>query len=281
MQVQRLKDMQLEALMVEHREVQLCPQVVDYLASGRRKRRREGKCNDGQLASLQRHSQVVGDCKMNLNDTYSLQACSQTATTRANTALNNLKEEEEEEVGKEVHAILCSALSRIRTHCLRKLSRCFNQRDVGRMVEGQVDEMRTYLARLAGNRLGSEQLDACDLNIGHQEEIEEVYGEDGTHHFAFYDVADTKVGTHSFTFEPVDETISNRTMTEVIDIRGGGGEELQDWLWGESELEETWKKPTRGQEEMDPVFPNFQSSSTSLSSSLTVFLSLLAARGVN
>ena len=280
MQVQRLKDMQLEALMVEHREVQLCPQVVDYLASGRGKRRREGKCNDGQLASLQRHSQVVGDCKMNLNDTYSLQACSQTATTRANTALNNLKEGEEE-VGKEVHAILCSALSRIRTHCLRKLSRCFNQRDVGRMVEGQVDEMRTYLARLAGNRLGSEQLDACDLNIGHQEEIEEVYGEDGTHHFAFYDVADTKVGTHSFTFEPVDETISNRTMTEVIDIRGGGGEELQDWLWGESELEETWKKPTRGQEEMDPVFPNFQSSSTSLSSSLTVFLSLLAARGMN
>lgn len=280
MQVQRLKDMQLEALMVEHREVQLCPQVVDYLASGRGKRRREGKCNDGQLASLQRHSQVVGDCKMNLNDTYSLQACSQTATTRANTALNNLKEGEEE-VGKEVHAILCSALSRIRTHCLRKLSRCFNQRDVGRMVEGQVDEMRTYLARLAGNRLGSEQLDACDLNIGHQKEIEEVYGEDGTHHFAFYDVADTKVGTHSFTFEPVDETISNRTMTEVIDIRGGGGEELQDWLWGESELEETWKKPTRGQEEMDPVFPNFQSSSTSLSSSLTVFLSLLAARGMN
>ena len=280
MQVQRLKDMQLEALMVEHREVQLCPQVVDYLASGRGKRRREGKCNDGQLASLQRHSQVVGDCKMNLNDTYSLQACSQTATTRANTALNNLKEGEEE-VGKEVHAILCSALSRIRTHCLRKLSRCFNQRDVGRMVEGQVDEMRTYLARLAGNRLGSEQLDACDLNIRHQEVMEEVNGEDGTHHFAFYDVADTEVGTHSFTFDPVDETISNRTMTEVIDIRGGGGEELQDWLWGESELEETWKKPTRGQEEMDPVFPNFQSSSTSLSSSLTVFLSLLAAREVN
>ena len=280
MQVQRLKDMQLEALMVEHREVQLCPQVVDYLASGRGKRRREGKCNDGQLASLQRHSQVVRDCKMNLNDTYSLQACSQTATTRANTALNNLKEGEEE-VGKEVHAILCSALSRIRTHCLRKLSRCFNQRDVGRMVEGQVDEMRTYLARLAGNRLGSEQLDACDLNIRHQEVMEEVNGEDGTHHFAFYDVADTEVGTHSFTFDPVDETISNRTMTEVIDIRGGGGEELQDWLWGESELEETWKKPTRGQEEMDPVFPNFQSSSTSLSSSLTVFLSLLAARGMN
>ena len=268
--------------MVEHREVQLCPQVVDYLASGRGKRRREGKCNDGQLASLQRHSQVVGDCKMNLNDTYSLQACSQTATTRANTALNNLKEEEEEEVGKEVHAILCSALSRIRTHCLRKLSRCFNQRDVGRMVEGQVDEMRTYLARLAGNRLGSEQLDACDLNIRHQEVMEEVNGEDGTHHFAFYDVTDTEVGTHSFTFDPVDETISNRTMTEVIDIRGGGGgEELQDWLWGESELEENWKKPTRGQEEMDPVFPNFQSSSTSLSSSLTVFLSLLAARGMN
>ena len=61
MQEQRLKDMQLEVVMVEHREVQLCPQVVDYLASGRGKRRREGKCNDGQLAPLQRHSQVVGD----------------------------------------------------------------------------------------------------------------------------------------------------------------------------------------------------------------------------
>jgi len=144
-EVQRLKGMQLEALMVEHKDkgVQLCPQVVEYLASGRGKRRREGKCNDGQLASLQRHSQ----------------ACSQTATTRAYTALHNLKKEEEDQE-KKVHAILCSALSRIRTHCLSKLARCFNQRDIRRMVEGQVEEMRTYLARLAGNRLGSEQLDA-------------------------------------------------------------------------------------------------------------------------
>jgi len=265
-EVQQLKDMQLEALMVEHREegVQLCPQVVEYLASGRGVRRREGKCNDGQLASLLRHSQ----------------ACSQTATTRANTALNNLKKKEEEDVGKEVHAILCSALSRIRTHCLRKLSRCFNQRDVGRMVEGQVGEMRTYLARLAGNRLGSEQLDACDLDIGHQEEIDEVYGEDGTHHFVFLDVADKEVGTHTFTFEPVDETMLNRTLTEVIDMRGGGGEhgeELQDLLWGESELEENSKKST---EEMDPVF-SIKSSSTSFSPCLSVFLPLLAARGLN
>ena len=62
-QVQRLKDMQLEALMVEHREegVLLCPRVVEYLASGRGERRRGGRCKDGQLAALQRHAQVVGD----------------------------------------------------------------------------------------------------------------------------------------------------------------------------------------------------------------------------
>ena len=90
------------------------------------------------------------------------------------------------------------------------------------MVEGQVGEMRTYLARLAGNRLGSEQLDACDLGIGHQEEIDEVYGEDGTHHFVFLDVADKEVGTHSFTFEQMEESVSNGTMIEVIDLRERG-----------------------------------------------------------
>ena len=62
-QVQRLKDMQLEALMVEHKEegVQLCPRVVEYVASGRGERRRGGRCKDGQLAAIQRHAQVVGD----------------------------------------------------------------------------------------------------------------------------------------------------------------------------------------------------------------------------
>ena len=95
-------------------------------------------------------------------------------------------------MGKEVDAILCSALNRIRNHCLRKLTRCFNPGDVGRMVEGQVDDMRanivivivfvvgivivqvdemkTYLTRLSGNRLGSEQLDNCDINIRQEEE---------------------------------------------------------------------------------------------------------------
>ena len=68
-QVERLKDMQVEALMVEHREegVQLCPRVVESLASGRGERRTEGKCKDGQLAAIQRHAQVVVDCKLNLS----------------------------------------------------------------------------------------------------------------------------------------------------------------------------------------------------------------------
>lgn len=213
---------------------------------------------------------------------YSSQACSQTATSRANTALHNLKEEEDEDAGKEVHAILCSALNRIRTHCLPKLTRCFNQRDLGRIVEGQVEEMRTYLARLAGNRLGSEQLDACEVDIRHQEEIQEVYGEDGTHHFVFYDVADKEIGTHSFTFEPMDETISNSTMVEVIDIRGGGSEELQDWVWGEAELadEATKLKKAIRRQEMDPQY-SIQSDSPDLNPSLVFLMSLLAACVMN
>ena len=242
------------------------------------------------LFNVMPRSTLLGIAKIKLNDIYSshscVQACSQTATSRANTALHNLKEKKEEEeiedVGKEVYKVLCSALNRIRTNCLRKLNRCFNQRDMGRMVEGQVDEMRTYLTRLAGNRLGSEQLDACDLDIRHEEEeIEDVYGEDGTHHFVFYDVADREVGTHSFTFESVDETVSNRTLTEVIDIRGGeNGEELQDWLWGESELDEKEIE----QEQMyrsAAVYP-IQSRSTSFSPCLAVLVMLLAsACGLN
>ena len=147
-----------------------------------------------------------------------------------------------------------------------------------------MDEMRTYLTRLAGNRLGSEQLDACDLDIENQEDVEEVYGEDGTHHFAFYDVADKEVGTHSFTFEPMDETISNSTMVEVIDIRGGGGEhgeELQDWVWGEAELEEATKlRKAISQQEMDPVY-SIQSGSPALGPSVVVLMSMLAACVLN
>ena len=42
------------------------------------------------------------------------------------------------------------------------------------MVERQVDEMESYLARLAGHRLGSERLDKCDLGVRRKE----GYGED-------------------------------------------------------------------------------------------------------
>ena len=68
-QVQRLKDMQLEALMVEHREegIHLCPRMVEYLSSGRRERGKEGKCKDGQLAALQRHAQVIQDFLANIH----------------------------------------------------------------------------------------------------------------------------------------------------------------------------------------------------------------------
>ena len=223
------------------------------------------------------------------SDCFSPQACSQTATSRANTALHNLKEEEG--VEKEVHAILCSALTRISTHCLRKLSRCFTPRDVGRMVERQVDEMESYLARLAGHRLGSERLDKCDLGVRRKQ----GYGEDGTHHFVFYDVADKEVGTHSFTFEQMEESVSNGTMIEVIDLREGGDgrlsgprrgghgrhgghggrsklgeydEELQDKLWGESEVEKgvkfTFKKNAFVDEQKYQPLPLFTSQSQSL-----------------
>ena len=50
----------MEALMVEHREegLALCPVLVEYRASGRGERTREGKCSDGQLAAVQRQVQV-------------------------------------------------------------------------------------------------------------------------------------------------------------------------------------------------------------------------------
>ena len=229
------------------------------------------------------------------SDCFSPQACSQTATSRANTALHNLKEEDG--VEEEVHTILCSALTRISTHCLRKLSRCFTPRDVGKMVERQVDEMESYLARLAGHRLGSERLDKCDLGVRRKQ----GYGEDGTHHFVFYDVADKEVGTHSFTFEQMEESVSNGTMIEVIDLREGGDgrlggprrgeygrrgghgrhgghggrsklaeydEELQDKLWGESEVEKgvkfTFKKNTFIDEQKYQLLPLVTSRSQSL-----------------
>lgn len=61
--------MQLEALMVEHREegIHLCPRVVEYLSSGRGERGEQGKCKDGQLAALQRHAQVIQDFLANIH----------------------------------------------------------------------------------------------------------------------------------------------------------------------------------------------------------------------
>ena len=226
-------------------------------------------------------------------------------------------------MGKEVDAILCSALNRIRNHCLRKLTRCFNPGDVGRMVEGQVDdmranivivivfavgivivqvdEMRTYLTRLSGNRLGSEQLDNCDIDIRQEEEQGEekeenekrgeLYGQDSIHHFKFYDVADREVGTHTFNFEPMGETISNGTLVEVIDIREEDdmevavdtGEDLQDWSWGDAEMRKVTKKKTKkviGQEVADIVYSK-QSGSEGFNQSSVVLVLLLAACVLN
>ena len=151
--------------------------------------------------------------------------------------------------------------------------------------------MESYLARLAGNRLGSEGLDKCDLGVRRKQ----GYGEDGTHHFVFYDVADKEVGTHSFTFEQMEESVSNGTMIEVIDLREGGDgrlggprrgghgrhgghgrrskladydEELQDKLWGESEVEKgvkfTFKKNAFVGEQKYQPLPLFPSQSQSL-----------------
>ena len=151
--------------------------------------------------------------------------------------------------------------------------------------------MESYLARLAGNRLGSEGLDKCDLGVRRKQ----GYGEDGTHHFVFYDVADKEVGTHSFTFEQMEESVSNGTMIEVIDLREGGDgrlggprrgghgrhgghgrrskladydEELQDKLWGESEVEKgvkfTFKKNAFVDEQKYQPLPLFTSQSQSL-----------------
>ena len=219
-------------------------------------------------------------------------------------------------MGKEVDAILCSALNRIRNHCLRKLTRCFNPGDVGRMVEGQVDDMRanivivfavgivivqvdemkTYLTRLSGNRLGSEQLDNCDIDIRQEEEQGEenekrgeLYGQDSIHHFKFYDVADREVGTHTFNFEPMGEKISNGTLVEVIDIREDmemavdTGEDFQDWSWGDAEMRKVTRMKTKkviGQEVADIVYSK-QSGSEGFNQSSVVLVLLLAACVLN
>ena len=151
--------------------------------------------------------------------------------------------------------------------------------------------MESYLARLAGHRLGSERLDKCDLGVRRKQ----GYGEDGTHHFVFYDVADKEVGTHSFTFEQMEESVSNGTMIEVIDLRergdgrlggprrgghgrhgGHGGrsrlaefdEEMQDWLKGDSQMEKgvkfTFEKNAFVDRQKDQPLSLFTSQSQSL-----------------
>ena len=159
-----------------------------------------------------------------------------------------------------------------------------------------MDEMKSYLARLTGHRLGSEGLDKCDLGVRRKQ----GYGEDGTHHFVFYDVADKEVGTHSFTFEQMEESVSNGTMIEVIDLReredgrlgglslrhgrrgghgrhgGHGGrsrlaefdEEMQDWLKGDSQMEKgvkfTFEKNAFVDRQKDKPLSLFTSQSKSL-----------------
>merc|ERR1712223_1310385 len=102
-------------------------------------------------------------------------------------------------------------------------------------------------------------------------------------------------GTHSFTFEQMEESVSNGTMIEVIDLREGGDgglggprrgghgrhrehggrsklggydEELQDKLWGESEVEKgvkfTFKKNAFVDEQKYQPLPLLTSQSQSL-----------------
>jgi len=175
-EVRRLKDTQLEALMLQHNEVSQdnCKVVVEYLASGRQEANRKGmRCSDGQSLAAQRK---FATCSHELADqTY-------TKLGEEDYADEQEDDEPENEVDKakameETATVLCDTLGNIGKTCMKELQACFRRDDVMRTTTNHLESMRSFLIGIAGDKVAPDGLDSCDaasdIDFGPEEEDED------------------------------------------------------------------------------------------------------------
>jgi len=172
-EVRRLKDTQLEALMLQHSEVSQdkCKVVVEYLASGRQEANRKGmRCSDGQSLAAQRK---FGSCSHDIADqTYTKLGEEDYADEQeegaARTEEENLKEM------AETAEVLCDTLGNIGKTCMKELQACFRREDVVRTTTNHLESMKTFLIGIAGDKVAPDALDSCnaaaDIDFGPEEE---------------------------------------------------------------------------------------------------------------
>merc|ERR1712083_472113 len=173
-EVRRLKDTQLEALMLQHSEVAQdnCQAVVEYLSSGRQEENRKGmRCSDGQSLAAQR---MFGVCSNDIiNQAYTKLGEQDGGATET--------EEDNSKEMSDTAEVLCDTLGNIGKTCMKELQACFRREDVVRTTTNHLESMKTYLVGIARNgTVAPDALDSCDAaaDIDFGPEEEEGDGED-------------------------------------------------------------------------------------------------------
>jgi len=187
-EVRRLKDTQLEALMLQYSEVdqKSCGVVTEYLDSGRQEANRQGmRCSDGQSLAAQRR---FGGCSHDISD----EAYSKMEGEYEGDEQEQEQEQEQEEQGKEekekdmedMGKVLCDTLLNIGKTCMKELQVCFRRDDVVRTTTNHLESMKGFLINIAGKKVHPGALDSCNaaeqIDFGPEEEVneEEDYGYD-------------------------------------------------------------------------------------------------------
>jgi len=182
-EVRRLKDTQLEALMLQHSEVnqEKCQVVVDYLASGRQEANRKGmRCSDGQSLAAQRK---FGSCSHVIADeTYTKLGEEEYADEQEEGGASGTEEEK-----AETAKVLCDTLANIGKTCMKELQACFRRDDVERTTTNHLESMKTFLIGIAGDKVAPDGLDSCDAAADIDFGPEEEEGEDGEEDYDYKD----------------------------------------------------------------------------------------------
>jgi len=180
-EVRRLKDTQLEALMLQHSEVSQdkCQVVVEYLASGRQEANRKGmRCSDGQSLAAQKK---FGSCSHEIADQTYTKLGEDDYAEEQEGAATGTEEENSKELA-ETAEVLCDTLGNIGKTCMKELQACFRREDVVRTTTNHLESMKAFLIGIAGDKVAPDGLDSCDaaadIDFGPEEEEEEDGEED-------------------------------------------------------------------------------------------------------
>jgi len=153
-EVQQLENMYLESLLVQYKDIQLehCQVVLDYMKSEKRNKisQHQEKCDQESTLQAQNNFQM----------------CSQTSSTKAYEKMFDVEDK------TRVKNILCDTLKTITNVCKEHLEDCFSGEDIEIMNESNVEQMKTFLIRIARGKVKKNALDDCDTN-----DVKQVYDE--------------------------------------------------------------------------------------------------------